>query len=389
MRFDTRLVRAGEEPDPRYGDVVPPIHVATTYERRVQDPPRYFYGRGENPTRERLESCLASLEDARFATVFSSGQAAAATVLSLLRPGQRLLSEEDVYPGTNALFALLANQDIQVEYADLSDPQVVASALGGPDVAMVWIETPTNPLLKIVDIAQVSGLAHDRGALVVVDNTFASPLLQQPLALGADVSLYSTTKFLAGHSDVLGGALVYDDPRLHQSIRSHRTAVGNVPGGLDCYLVRRGVKTLSLRLNRQMETAARIADLLMSCSTVEGVRYPGRPEHPQYAVAKAQMAGPGSIISFDYRGGPPERLLDRVRLFSCGVSLGGVQSLIECPALMTHRPLPPEVRASRGIRDSLIRLSVGIEDPQDLLDDLREALAPDPQPSGPSRPEQP
>jgi len=372
MRFDTRLVHIGQEPDPVSGDLVPAVHLSTAYERRVQEPPRYFYGRGENPTRERLERCLASLEEARFASAFASGQAATATALSLLPPGRRVVSTDDVYAGTDALFARLG---AAVEYADLSDPDVLRARLTAPDLGMVWIETPTNPLLKVVDIGVVRQTVAGRDVLVVVDNTFASPMLQQPLALGADLSLYSTTKFVAGHGDVLGGALVYDDEALDGAIRGYRVDVGNVPGALDCYLVHRGLKTLSLRVDRQVRNAQELVELLRAHDRVGAVHYPGLPDHPQYAVAKSQMAQPGSIVSFEYLG-RPEELLSRTTLFSCAVSLGAVHSLIECPALMTHRPVPPEVRERRGISDRLIRLSAGIEDPRDLVEDLRSSLDP-------------
>lgn len=373
MRFDTRLVRVGQEPEPGTGGVVPPLHLATTYDRRLQDPPRYFYGRGENPTRDGLERCLASLEDADHATVFASGQAATAAALSLTTPGRRVVCADDLYPGTDALLGLLRRQGVTVEYADLADPARARHALAAPDLGMVWLETPTNPLLKVVDIAEVRRLTTGREVLVVVDNTFATPLLQQPLALGADVSVYSTTKFIAGHADVIGGALVYSDARLHQRLRDHRSAVGGVPGAWDCYLVHRGLKTLSLRMGRQVDNARAVVDLLRRHRLVGAVHYPGLAEHPRYATAKAQMAQPGAMVSFDYLG-RVEDLLARVELFACAVSLGGVQSLIECPALMTHRPVPPAVRAARGIGDSLIRLSIGIEDPADLVADLGTAL---------------
>ncbi|HET6503022.1 MAG TPA: PLP-dependent aspartate aminotransferase family protein [Amycolatopsis sp.] len=374
MRFDTKLVHSGHPSTPGTGDIVPPVHLATTYDRFAQDPPRFFYSRGENPTREALEECLASLEDASFCRVFSSGQAAAAAAVSLLAPGDRLVSSDDVYGGTYALFATLSRRGIEVEYADLTDRTVLDRALAA-ETAMVWVETPSNPMLKIADLVEVGELAHRRGALVVVDNTFAGPVLQRPLALGADVTLYSTTKFIAGHSDVLGGALVYDSAELHARFSEHRTVTGGVPGGLDCFLVHRGLKTLSLRVARQGETARLLAETLCASTAVGAVHYPGLPSHPRYRLAGRQMAGPGSLISFRYRG-DPEKLLARTRLFACAVSLGGVRSLIECPALMTHRPMSPAARRAAGITDDLIRLSVGIEDPADLVEDLTTALEP-------------
>ncbi len=375
MRFDTRLVQAGQRPDGGAGDVVPPIHVAATYERGVQDPLRYFYGRGENPTREALEECLAALEGVRHATVYSSGQAAAATVLTVLAPGQRLVASDDVYGGTHALLARLAATGVAVDYADLADPVAAEGALAADDLGMVWVETPTNPLLKVADLAAVCRRAHAAGAVVVVDNTLASPVLQQPLQW-ADVTLYSTTKSIAGHLDAIGGALVYDDDDLHERFRAYRNVAGNVPGGLDCYLVRRGLKTLTLRVERQSRTAAAVAALLQDHPAVGAVHYPGLPGHPGHAVAARQMAAAGSIVSFDYLG-DAEKLMDRVRVFAPAVSLGGVQSLIEVPALMTHSPIPRPERVGRGIGDDLVRLSVGIEDADDLLDDLRAALRPD------------
>ncbi|MBO4205001.1 trans-sulfuration enzyme family protein [Micromonospora echinofusca] len=375
MRFDTRLVRIGQDPEPGTGDVVPPLHLAVTYERDMQDPPRYFYGRGENPTREDLERALAAVEDAPFATVYASGQAAAMTAVSVLRPGQRLLSSDDVYGGTHTLFAMLTRYDIRVDYADLSDPAVVEQVLGddGDDVAMVWVESPSNPLLKVVDLADVCRRAHRRGALVVVDNTLAGPVLQQPLALGADVSLYSTTKSVAGHLDVLGGALVYHDPALHDSFLAYRTTAGNMAGPLDCFLVHRGLKTMSLRVARQVDNAEAVVAALRAEPTVGRIHYPGLPGHPGHEVARRQMTRPGSLVSFEYLH-DPEKLMSRVGLFASAVSLGGVRSLIECPALMTHRPVPREVRLRLGVTDNLIRLSLGIEDPADLVTDLVTAL---------------
>ncbi|SBT42992.1 trans-sulfuration enzyme family protein [Micromonospora auratinigra] len=375
MRFDTRLVHEGQTPTPGTGDLVPPLHLAVTYERSVQEPLRYFYGRGENPTRENLERCLAALEDVRFATAYTSGQAAAEAALSLLRPGQRVVASDDVYGGTHALFDLVRARGVTVDQVDLADPARRDRALGddGPPPTLVWLETPSNPLLKITDIAEVARLAHRRGARVLVDNTLASPALQQPLRLGADLTLYSTTKFLAGHLDVLGGALVHDDPELHERLVAHRTTVGSAPGGPDCFLVQRGLKTLALRVARQVDNARRVVAALTAEPTVGTVHYPGLAAHPGHQVAARQMTGPGALVSFSYRG-DPVKLMERVRLFAAAVSLGGVRSLIECPALMTHRPVPRDTRLRLGIGDDLVRLSMGIEDPADLVEDLVRAL---------------
>jgi cystathionine gamma-lyase len=358
LRFDTLVVQAAQRPTNGSGDVVPPIHLAATFERTVQDPPRYFYGRGENPTREALEACLAALEGAAFATTFSSGQAAAATALSLVEPGRRVVVSDDVYSGTAGLFDAARRAGVDVQAADLSDPAQAGAALAAP-VDLVWIETPSNPRLKITDLAAVCALAHEHGATVLVDNTFATPALQQPLRW-ADVTLYSTTKAISGHLDVLGGALVYDDPQLHDRLRSHRSLVGSVPGALDCYLVRRGLKTLALRVARQTETAALVVDALRREPAVLAVHYPDGP------VAARQMTGFGAVLSFEYAG-DAAALLERVRLFAPAVSLGGVQSLIECPALMSHA-------AIAGMDERLVRVSVGIEDAGDLVEDLCTAV---------------
>ncbi|GAA2534954.1 trans-sulfuration enzyme family protein [Winogradskya humida] len=375
MRFDTRLVHEGQTPSPGSGDIVPPLHLAVTYSRSAQDPPRYFYSRGENPTREDLERCLAALEDVGFATAYASGQAAAMTALSLLRAGDRLVASDDVYGGTHQLLDLARAQGVTVDQVDLSDAQhrdsALAQAAGRLD--MVWLESPSNPLLKIADIAAVSAVAHDRGALVLVDNTLASPALQQPLALGADISLYSATKFLGGHLDVLGGALVYDSADLHERFLAYRTMAGNAAGAMDCFLIHRGVKTLSLRVARQVDNARAVVAALTAQPAVAAVHFPGLAEHPGHEIACRQMRGPGALASFEYQG-DPAALMDRCRLFAPAVSLGGVRSLIECPAFMTHRPVPRETRLRLGVTDNLIRLSMGIEDPADLVDDLIGAI---------------
>jgi cystathionine gamma-lyase len=375
MRFDTRLVHLGQEPDPSTGAVIPPVHLSATYDRRYQDPPRNFYARGESPTREALERCLAGLEDVRFALAFSSGQAAAATALSLVRPGELVLASDDVYGGTHQLFEQARGNGVRVRQENLADADRVARVFEDDLVGLrlVWVETPTNPLLRLADIASLAGPAHERGAHLLVDNTLASPALQQPIALGADISLYSSTKSLSGHLDVLGGALVHDDPDLQRRFLDYRTVAGNVPGGLDCFLVHRGLKTLSLRVRHQAHTAASVAALLVAEPAVRRVHYPGLPGHPQKSLGERQMSAPGSIISFEYDG-DVDRLLREVRLCAVAVSLGGVRSLLECPALMTHRPVPPQTRAKLGIGDDLVRLSIGIEDPADIAADIITAV---------------
>ncbi|WP_447002723.1 trans-sulfuration enzyme family protein [Saccharothrix isguenensis] len=373
MRFDTKLVHEGLRTHGATGDLVPPIHLSVTYDRFAQDPTRYYYGRGENPTRENLEACLAALEDASFAVAFSSGQAAGAAVLSLVPSGGRVVASDDVYSGTHALFDLFRARGVRVDRTDLADPVAAAGALTDP-VDLVWLETPTNPVMKIADIAAVAEAAHRHGAVVVVDGTFTGPALQQPLAEGADITLHSTTKFIAGHSDVLGGALVLDDPELRRRLVGHRTAFGSVPGAFDCYLVHRGLKTLSLRVARQVSNARAVVDVLTASPAVGAVHYPGLPEHPGFAVAARQMSAPGSIVAFEYPG-DVEALMRRTELFTAAVSLGGVRSLIEHPASMSHWSVPRDVRLTAGVTDGLVRLSLGIEDPADLVEDLTAALA--------------
>jgi cystathionine beta-lyase/cystathionine gamma-synthase len=372
MKFETRLVHSGHEAEAPYGDVVPPIHLASTYDQNHQDPLRYFYARGENPTRERLEQCLASLEDAAHALAFSSGQAAGITALSLVTPGKKVIASDDIYGGTYALFTTLAQYQVAVEYVDLTEPERLSRALTD-DVALVWIETPTNPLLKVADVPELCRIAHQKGVPVLVDNTFASPVLQRPLELGADITLYSTTKFIAGHSDVIGGALVYNDGSFHDRFLRYRTAAGNIPGPLDCYLVHRGLKTLSLRVERQVANTIRIVEFLRRSPAVGRIYYPGLETHPQYELARRQMSGPGAIVTFEYQG-DAAGLMKHCKLFACAVSLGSVRSLIECPALMTHRPIPKETRLRLGIDDNLIRLAVGIESSDDLIADLAQAM---------------
>jgi cystathionine beta-lyase/cystathionine gamma-synthase len=371
VRFDTRLVHAGQEV-PGTGDVVPPLHLSATYDQAAQEPPRNFYGRGENPTRERLERCLAALEDADHALAFSSGQAAGATALSLLTPGRRLVASADLYGGTRQLFGELARYGIVVDYVDPTDVRTLDGVLGD-DVGLVWLETPSNPLLKVTDIDEVGRRCAAAGIPLLVDNTFASPALQQPLRHGASISLYSTTKFIAGHGDVLGGALVYDDDGLHERFAAHRTVAGAVPGALDCYLVHRGLKTLALRIARQVANARALVAALGGTPGVTGLHYPGLSGDE--AVVRRQMSAPGAVFSFTTPT-HAERVLSRVRLFAVAVSLGGTRSLIEHPASMTHGSLPVALRRELGVTDDLFRVSPGIEDPADLVEDLVAAVSP-------------
>lgn len=383
MKFETRAIHAGEEPnlEPRgSGDVVVPIHLASTFARReVQKPTRgYEYARSGNPTRDALEQRLAALEDARHALVFGSGLATITTlVLTLLKSGDHIVAFDDLYGGTRRLFdrVFQSNFEIEVTYVDARYLDKIELAFQS-NTKLVWLETPTNPLLKLCDIAAISKMAHDLGVMVVVDNTFMSPYFQQPLALGADIVVHSTTKFVNGHSDSVGGALMLNDSAIFERLKFNQNAVGAVLAPFDCYLVLRGTKTLAVRMRQHEANARKIADFLQSHSQVRHVIYPGLADHPQHELAKKQMSGFGGMISFEMEGGlaEAEHFLKHIRLFALAESLGGVESLIEHPALMTHASVPPEIRQQIGISDTLIRLSVGIEDVDDLIADLAQAF---------------
>ena len=376
--FATRAVHAGQEPDPATGAVVPPIHLATTFAQDGVGHTRGFeYSRSDNPTRRRLEECLASLEGAAHGFAFGSGLAATTTTLLLLDPGDRVVFTEDVYGGTFRLFdTVLRRYGLTFTAVDARDIDAVRAAMD-ERTRMVWIESPTNPSLRIVDIAGIAGVAHERSALLCVDGTFASPALQRPLELGADVVVHSTTKFLGGHSDVIGGAVLTSDDALAERLRFHQNAVGAVPSPFDCWLVLRGLKTLPLRVARQSESALTVARWLAAHPAVRAVHYPGLESHPGHDLAARQMGGRfGGVVSFalaDQRASL--RALERLRLVTLAESLGAVESLAELPALMTHASMPPELRERIGVTDSLIRLSVGVEDVDDIIADLEQALA--------------
>ncbi|HSV66430.1 MAG TPA: cystathionine gamma-synthase [Mycobacteriales bacterium] len=374
--FETRAIHAGQEPDPGTGSVVVPIYATSTYKQDGVGGVRggYEYSRSANPTRTALETCLAALEGGEHGLAFASGLAAEDCLLhAALAPGDHVILPDDAYGGTFRLFArVLARWGVAYDPVPLSDLAAVRAAIR-PTTRLVWCETPTNPLLGIADITALAGLAHEHGALLVVDNTFASPYLQQPLALGADVVVHSTTKYLGGHSDVIGGALVLDDSRLAENLRFHQNAMGGVPGPFDCWLVLRGVKTLGVRMDRHCANAERVAAMLRAHPAVDRVLYPGLPEHPGHEVAAKQMRGYGGMMSFTLRGGEPAALAvcERTEVFTLGESLGGVESLIEHPGRMTHLSVagsPLEVPAD------LVRLSVGIELVDDLVADLCQAL---------------
>jgi cystathionine gamma-synthase/cystathionine gamma-lyase len=379
MRFETRAIHDGQAPDPRTGAVAVPVYQTSTYQQDAIGSPRegFEYSRTGNPTRQALETALASLEGGRHGLAFASGVAASSAVLRLLRPGDHVVAGDDLYGGT---FRLLENVyrpwGLAIDYADATDPAAFAAALRPGATRLIWVETPTNPLLKIVDIAAVAEIAQRAGARLVVDNTFVSPFFQQPLALGADIVVHSTTKYLGGHSDVIGGAVVTSDDDAWARVKYHQNAEGAVPGPWDSWLVLRGIKTLSVRMREHAANALRLAAALERHPAVERVYYPGLPAHPQHALAARQMSGFGGMVSFEIKGGRAavDRFAARVRLFTLGESLGGVESLVCYPPAMTHAALGPEGRAARGIRDNLLRLSVGIEHADDLEADLLQAL---------------
>ena len=376
--FDTRAIHAGQSPDPSTGAVMQPIYANSTY---VQSSPGvhqgYEYSRTQNPTRMAWERSLADLESGAHGFAFASGMAAIATLLELLDAGSHIVAMDDLYGGTGRLFDRVRARSagLRVSYADLSDPAALAGAIR-EDTRMVWIETPTNPMLKLVDIATVAAAAKKRGALVVVDNTFASPWSQRPLELGADIVVHSATKYLNGHSDVVGGVVAVNDPGLAEQLAFLQNSIGAVAGPFDSFLTLRGVKTLALRMARHNANGLAIARWLEGRSGVERVIYPWLQSHPQHELARRQMAGGGGIVSFDIAGGieAARTFLENCRLFALAESLGGVESLVNHPAIMTHASVPAETRARLGISDSLIRLSVGIEDCDDLLADLERAL---------------
>ena len=378
QNFETLAVHAGVTPDPTSGAIMTPIFATSTY---VQETPGkhkgYDYSRTSNPTRTALESSIAALEGAQHCLALSSGCTGTDIVCHLLNAGDHIVSVDDVYGGTSRLFRTVwARHGIKTTFADLVNQEV--QDFVQPETKLIWIETPTNPLLKVIDIERVVNQVRKLNPrpLVVVDNTFASPYFQKPLDLGADIVLHSTTKYLNGHSDVVGGALVFNGDELKAKLHHIQNSVGGVPGAFDAWLVLRGIKTLALRMKRHEENARMLADVLEKHPKVERVLYPGLSSHPQHAIAKKQMKGFGGMITFFLKGNleTSRSFLEKVQLFSLAESLGGVESLIEHPAIMTHASIPVEMRKQLGISDTLIRISVGIENVEDLKRDLLQAL---------------
>ncbi|HTT34676.1 MAG TPA: PLP-dependent transferase [Thermoplasmata archaeon] len=378
MRFDTRLIHAEQPPDPLTGAVNPPIYLSSTFAQSAPNRHKgYVYSRSGNPTRTVLERALASLEGGATGLAFSSGLGALATLLEDVPSGSRIVAGEDLYGGTWRLFEHHRRQfGIVVDYVDTTDPAGLERACDRGPVALVYVETPTNPLLRITDLRAAARAAHAHRARLVVDNTFATPALQRPLERGADIVLHSTTKYLGGHSDVIGGALVARTPADGERLTWLQNAVGAVPSPFDCFLVLRGLHTLGVRMRAHGAAAARVADALAAHRKVRRVLYPGRKDHPEHAVARRQMDGYGGMVGVELAGGAraARRFLGGLRIFTLAESLGGVESLVEHPASMTHASLPRAERRRRGIDEGLVRLSCGIEDPDDLVDDVRSAL---------------
>ena len=376
----TRAIHAGQKPDPATGAIMTPIYASSTYvQRSPGDHQGWEYSRSHNPTRDAYEQCIADLEGGSRGFAFASGMAATATVLELLDSGDHVIAMDDLYGGTFRLFNNVRGRSagLNFSFTAVEDPQALRAAIR-PETRMIWVETPTNPMLKIVDIAAVAEVAREHGALLVVDNTFASPMLQRPLESGADIVVHSATKFLNGHSDMVGGvAVVGDDPELADRLWYLLNSIGGIQGPFDSFLAMRGLKTLALRMRAHCENALQIARWLEQHPAVNTTFYPGLESHPQHELAMRQMSGQGGgIISIDLKGGleAARKMLEGCKLFSLAESLGGVESLINHPAIMTHASVPVEKRAALGISDSLVRLSVGVEDVDDLLAELDSVL---------------
>jgi len=380
LAFATRCIHAGQTPDPTTGAVMMPIYATSTFAQESPGVHKGFeYARSQNPTRMAFERCIADLEGGSAAFAFSSGLAASATVLDMLEHGSHIVASDDLYGGTRRLFEKVRRQSagLDITYVDLGDADAVKAALR-PNTRLVWVETPTNPLLKLANLEAIAQATRGHGTLLVADNTFASPWVQRPLEFGFDIVVHSTTKYLNGHSDMVGGVVVVgQNQEVREKIAFLQNAIGSISGPFDSFLALRGLKTLSLRMERHCTSALKIAEFLVAHPQVDGVIYPGLASHPQHELAKRQMRGFGGIITARIKGGldGATRFLERCQLFTLAESLGGVESLIEHPAIMTHASVPPQVRAELGIDDGLVRLSVGIEDTDDLIQDLRSALA--------------
>ncbi|MGE3724093.1 MAG: cystathionine gamma-synthase [Candidatus Sericytochromatia bacterium] len=377
MHFATRAIHVGQAADTATGATIVPIYQTSTYTQTdIGEHKGYEYSRTGNPTRTALESCLASLEEGKYGLAFASGMAATSSVISLLNAGDHVIACNDLYGGTYRVFTKVFQRlGLDFDFVDARDTALIQAAIR-PQTRMIWLETPTNPLLRLYDIAHIASLAHKHNLILVVDNTFMSPYFQQPLTLGADLVVHSTTKYLGGHSDVVGGAVLSNNQDLYQQLQFLQNSLGSVPGPMDCWLTLRGIKTLALRMRAHQENALALAEYLEKHPKIAQIHYPGLPSHPQYALACKQMSGFGGMISFEVVGGleAGKTVARSTQLFSLAESLGGVESLIGHPATMTHAAIPPQQRQAVGLSDGLIRISVGIEDPADLIADLAQAL---------------
>jgi len=378
MKFETRAIHEGQKPDTQTGAVIVPVYQTSTYEQETIGKHKGFeYSRTGNPTRKALEESLASLEGGNYGLAFASGVAATVAVLSVLKSGDHVISGNDIYGGTYRIFEKVFKQwGLDVSYADVDKIESFEKAIK-KNTKLIWIETPTNPLLKIIDIKRLAGFAKKKGVLLAVDNTFASPYFQRPLELGADIVVHSTTKYLAGHSDVIGGAVITSNEALYKDIKFYQNAAGGVPGTWDSWLVLRGIKTLAVRMREHEKNALYLAKYLEKYKQVEKVYYPGLKSHPQHYIAKAQMSGFSGMLSIELKGGfkAVEQFVSKLKIFTLAESLGGVESLVCYPARMTHASLGEKERFKRGIKDNLVRLSVGIENKADLKNDINNALA--------------
>ncbi len=379
MKFGTKAIHAGQEPDPTTGAIMTPIYQTSTYWQESPGKHKgYAYARGKNPTRTALEDCLAALENAKFGLAFSSGMGATDTVMKLLKPGDEVITGNDLYGGSYRMFTkVFEPYGIKFHFIDLEDAENIQNYINS-NTKLIWIETPTNPTMRIVDIAAVSKIAKAKQLTLVVDNTFASPYLQNPIDLGADIVMHSATKYLGGHSDVIMGALLTNDKELYDRLAFIQNSCGAVPGPMDSFLVLRGLKTLHLRMKAHCENGRKVAEYLKAHPKVELVYWPGFTDHPNHEIAKKQMRDFGGMISFLTKGATLEstfKLASSFKVFSLAESLGGVESLINHPATMTHASIPKTEREKAGVTDNLLRLSVGVEDSEDLLADLEQALA--------------
>lgn len=378
MKFGTKAVHAGVKPDPTTGAIMTPIYQTSTYKQASPgDHKGYEYARTQNPTRDALQNSLAALENGKFGLCFSSGLGAIDAIIKLLSPGDEVISTSDLYGGTYRIFRkVFEKYGIKFHFTGINDPEHICEYINDR-TRLIWIETPTNPMMNIIDIEGVTKVAHKQDILVAVDNTFATPCLQNPLDLGADLVMHSVTKYLGGHSDVVMGAIVTNDQKLNEELAFLQNSCGAVPGPQDCFLVLRGIKTLHLRMQRHSENGRAVAEYLKSHPKVEAVYWPGFEDHPNHEVAKKQMSDYGGMVSFTLRSHSKEeafRIMESFELFSLAESLGGVESLVNHPATMTHASIPFEERQRIGVVDSLIRLSVGIEDSEDLIRDLERSL---------------